>query len=314
MKEYSIEGNIDFYTELFKSLDNDEDKNIDDNNLCLITNEPLIEKYVTLSCGHKFNYIPLYNDLVNHKIKFNILEGNSSQLRGNENRCPYCRNKQNELLPCYEEFGLKKVPGVNIEAKCINVNYTSKFKSCQYLTPNPIFDPNCENPQEIGYLSNCKFLKCYSVHGSQIINIDDNKYYCYKHKKLVTKEYKKAALDKAKEEKQKEKEKAKKEKEDAKQKANEEKQKAKEEKQKAKEDLKKMNVEEKTKNNKSKTNKKSHQVVIEITDNIEEENVIIGDINLCSEILKTGANKGKQCNIIIFKDCLCKRHYNLKNK
>lgn len=313
MKEYKIEGNIDFYAELFKSLDNDED-NIDDNNLCLITSQPLIDKYVTLSCGHKFNYIPLYNDLVNHKTKFNALEGNRSQLRGNENRCPYCRNKQEVLLPCYEELGLKKVPGVNVEAKCINVNYASKFKSCEYLTPNPTFDPNCENPQEIGYLSNCKFLKCYSVYGSQIENnYGDDKYYCYKHKKVVVKQYKKAQQDKAIEEKLKEKEKAKKEKEEAKQKA-------KEEKQKAKEELKKMNIEEKSKNNKSKskTNKnKNNQSINEIIDNIGEENVVIGPSiisNLCSEILKTGPNKGKQCGVSIYQDCLCKRHYNLKNK
>ena len=38
------------------------------------------------------------------------------------------------------------------------------------------------------------------------------------------------------------------------------------------------------------------------------------DTMKCSEILKYGKNKGKQCSCNIFLDKLCKRHYNLKLK
>ena len=71
--KYNIEGQIDFFSELYKSLD-EVDKTDTDNNICLITNEPLTENFVQLECKHKFNYIPLYNDLVNHKRKFNYLQ------------------------------------------------------------------------------------------------------------------------------------------------------------------------------------------------------------------------------------------------
>ena len=73
MKKYIIEGGIDFYSELYKSLDIEENINkIEaDNNICLISNLPLTDKYIKLNCGHKFNYIPLYHDIYNHKKKFN---------------------------------------------------------------------------------------------------------------------------------------------------------------------------------------------------------------------------------------------------
>ena len=69
MTKYKIEGNIDFYDELYKSLDieENEQKTDEDNNLCLITNEPLTDKYHEMACGHKFNYLPLFLDIKNHK-------------------------------------------------------------------------------------------------------------------------------------------------------------------------------------------------------------------------------------------------------
>ena len=72
MKKYVVEGGIDFFAELYKSLDDEENnhKTDEDNNICLITNKPLTDKFVEMNCGHKFNYLPLYNDLLNHKNKF----------------------------------------------------------------------------------------------------------------------------------------------------------------------------------------------------------------------------------------------------
>ena len=45
MTKYNIEGGLDFFTELYKSLDIEEDefKTEEDNKLCLITNQPLKE-------------------------------------------------------------------------------------------------------------------------------------------------------------------------------------------------------------------------------------------------------------------------------
>ena len=174
MTKYTIEGGIDFYSELYKSLDIEENENKteEDTNLCLITNKPLCEYNFKMNCGHKFNYAPLYLDIKNHKEKYNGMESTGSHLKPNEIRCPYCRNKQIGVLPYYEELGLSKIHGVNI----INPNYITQskysssskpFKPCQFLTPNPKFDPNIEETEE----TNCKFLKCHFL-GSQISKSD----------------------------------------------------------------------------------------------------------------------------------------------
>ena len=114
-KKYCIEGNIDFYSEINSNEDNNDNLNYD--NICLITNEPLIDKFVTMECGHKFNYIPLYNDLIKQKYFTNIME--ESKLKINEIRCPYCRSISTQLIPFYENFCIindvfiRKVIGVN---------------------------------------------------------------------------------------------------------------------------------------------------------------------------------------------------------
>jgi len=105
MSKYRVEGDLDFYAELKK-----EDSQVD-SHLCLISNTALGEYSVKMECGHSFNYEPLYNDLVNHKKKFNSME--RQLLRTKELRCPYCRGIQRSLIPFYEELGLPKVHGVN---------------------------------------------------------------------------------------------------------------------------------------------------------------------------------------------------------
>ena len=112
MSNYIIEGNFDFYKELYESLD-DSDNNMDEQlaQVCLISNTPLTKHFVELECKHSFNYVPLFKDLVNHKTKFSSLD--THRLKVNEIRCPYCRNKQGNVLPYIEELGLPKEHGVN---------------------------------------------------------------------------------------------------------------------------------------------------------------------------------------------------------
>ena len=127
MVKYYIEDgeNIDFYSELNKSL-NEPDIELDNDNYCLITNEKLTENYVKLQCGHNFNYIPLYKDLLNYKHKFMNMDSRNV-LTCRQIRCPYCRNKQEGLLPYYEINGVNKIHGINwIDEKKIyynNYNY-----------------------------------------------------------------------------------------------------------------------------------------------------------------------------------------------
>lgn len=199
MATYNLENNIDFYAELYKQLDSDNLENKDNN--CLITNMPLTDKFVELECGHKFNYEPLYNDVKNHKQKFNNMEAYTSRLKYNELRCPYCRTKSNVLLPYYEELGLEKISGVNF----INNNYDPDhpYKKCEFtILCNQIsIATDLESPPT-------SIIKCphmgtqinYTQSGFVGGNYGDEKYYCYKHKKVMTKTYKKQILDKKKEE------------------------------------------------------------------------------------------------------------------
>ena len=315
MTKYKIEGNIDFYDELYKSLDieENEQKTDEDNNLCLITNEPLTDKYHEMACGHKFNYLPLFLDIKNHKQKFNGMEGSSSRLNTDEIRCPYCRKKHKGLLPYYEELNLAKVHGVNyidINIKThSNSSYSSNYKTCEFLTDNTSFDPSGNNPVETNPQNsgNCKFFKCFHM-GCQINyyngitegnNYGDEKYYCWSHKKQIVKKYKQEIKDKAKDEANKAKLIAK---EEAKKAKDEEKKKAKDEKQKAKEEKKKT----------KKPNHNSENVVLgpSIITDLAGIELIIG----CKEILKTGPNKGTHCGCIIVSENMCKRHFMMKHK
>jgi hypothetical protein len=304
MTKYNIEGNIDFFSELYKSFDNEE-KNDENNNLCLITDEPLKDKFIKLECNHTFNYIPLYLDIKNHKQKFNFMEGNSSKLNNNEIRCPYCRKKHSGLLPFYEELALPKVHGVNF----IDPNFKSStsqktpFISCQFLTPNVNYDPSGNNPEEFNLYNfgNCKFHKCFKAgtpfilyNNSENEEIIDDKNYCWQHKKEIVKNKEKL---KQKEEKLKQKEEKLKQKEE-KLKQKEEKLKQKEEKQKNKKDKKQKIV--------------SENVVLgpSIITDMSGNEIFLG----CVEILKSGPNKGNSCGSKIVSENMCKRHYMLNHK
>jgi hypothetical protein len=290
MNKYNIEGGIDFFTELYKSLQFEDNEEItDNNNTCLITNQPLIDRHVSLSCGHKFNYVPIYNDLVNHKQKFNYMECSSRKLNTNEIRCPYCRKKQEGLLPYYEELGLKKVNGVNFYDQHRKIRIYNK---CEYKYPNDNYDPTKpETEINTPYLNNlkCHFsgfkIAIYNYQNpSEPINYGDTKHYCYNHKKMMIKYYK-----------YKEKEKEKLEKKQAKEL---EKQKKILEKKQAKELEKQKKILEKQKM------KEASNALKKIS---MSENVVLNQSG-CIQILKTGLNKGKQCRCKIFSNNMCKRH------
>jgi hypothetical protein len=160
MTKYLIEGNIDFYEELYKSLHDKNDNK--DEDLCLITNLPLTENYIILECNHKFNYVPLFNDLVARKNKNFLLE--TEKLKINEIRCPYCRNKQQSLLPYYENMNVAKVHGINFndetETNCM-------YGVCSFI----IVTTDIEHP--------CACINHY------VYKFQDEKTYCSYHLKIV---------------------------------------------------------------------------------------------------------------------------------
>ena len=180
MTDYIIEGGFDFYDELYKNQDLEKEEKEED--LCLISNQPLTKYYYTMVCGHKFNYDPLFKDINSHKNKFNELEGKTGKLKENEIRCPYCRTKQQVLLPFYEELSFPKIHGVNwFDTTIHNSSTIYIYKQCCFISQyqdddNIIQDIICShmgskiNPNT-GYL-------------------DDN-YYCYHHKKIMINIHKK---------------------------------------------------------------------------------------------------------------------------
>jgi hypothetical protein len=287
MDKYNIEGNIDFFAELYKSLDEDDNLN-EESNLCLITDQPLTDKYVQLQCGHKFNYGPLFLDIKNHKQKFNHLEGGTTQLKINEIRCPYCRHKHEGILPYYPELGFSKINGVNIH---IPGKGYAPLVLCSYLTPNPHYDPSGNEPLEThkNNVGNVKYFVC-TMSGSKFVNehsnqeysntpLDTDKCYCLIHKKQVIKDYKKEVAAKTKKEKEE-----------------------------AKATEKAAKAEAKALAKAEKKVKPQKEVKAEVK---AEENPQIN--NGCVEILKTGANKGKPCGCKILMESLCGRHFKIKH-
>lgn len=121
---YVIENNIDFFSEIQKETLNDNDNN--NNNICLITRDNLLENYITLECGHKFNYIQLYKEIILQKSR---IYNRSMNLMVNQIICPYCRNKQNKLLPYIPIYNnVSKIHGVNSpEIMCMT------HRKCKYI-------------------------------------------------------------------------------------------------------------------------------------------------------------------------------------
>jgi hypothetical protein len=100
-----------FYSELYK--DDDETENIPDNkNVCLITHEVLSEHYQTLTCGHTFNYIPLYSYIYNYKYTYGRY---GPKFKVSEFKCPYCRCIQYDLIPYIPIGDVIEIFGVNAE-------------------------------------------------------------------------------------------------------------------------------------------------------------------------------------------------------
>jgi len=95
---------------------------------CLISNEILQPNAITLECNHKFNYIELYNEVVEQKTK-KILD--NSKLKLNEIKCPYCRAISKNLLPYFKYYNTKPIKGVDYPP-----DLSIKLNQCHYIEKN----------------------------------------------------------------------------------------------------------------------------------------------------------------------------------
>ena len=117
---YIIEGDIDFWNEL-----NDDSEDVNKIEKCLLTNSPLSRNYIKLPCGHKFNYKPLYNEIIHSK---QYQKYNKFPLKNYEIRCPYCRTRHRKLLPWIPIEGVEynKLACSKTKGSCIS------HKQCEY--------------------------------------------------------------------------------------------------------------------------------------------------------------------------------------
>lgn len=101
--------------------------NTDKDSVCEITNSTLEDNYIQLSCGHKFNYIPLYNEIKYQKTNKYSISYDFTKLSINQIKCPYCRAITNNILPYFNYYNLPIIKGVNYPQK-----YSMKINSCQH--------------------------------------------------------------------------------------------------------------------------------------------------------------------------------------
>ena len=182
--QYNVEGDIDFFQEL-KNLSTPVSTpagvtagtpDACEQKYCLITDEVLRPDAVTLKCGHSFNYVPLYKDVLFQKcstlpknisskimalytktVNPNIgyptsiqnvqaVTYNSSinlettKLHYDEIKCPYCRDITPKLLPYYPYPEVNQVKYVNSPSSlCL------KGVACEYYKMFPAkVDKTCE--------------------------------------------------------------------------------------------------------------------------------------------------------------------------
>jgi hypothetical protein len=152
------------HTLLFnKMILNEINKDNSYNNCCLITNEPLKNQHVKLSCNHCFNYKPLFKEIKIQKTSFNKYE--TQRLKNTQIKCPYCRHIQNGILPYNENY--EKIKYVNWPE---NLSY-KQFKCCYTFLSGKKKGVKCDKQSHKKYCPNhCRIVKNREVKNSKKSN------------------------------------------------------------------------------------------------------------------------------------------------
>jgi hypothetical protein len=132
MQKYTFEDDlhVDFFAALKEMQTNEvpstvgaekeekEEKEEEEEPTCLITGQPLNATHVKLPCGHPFNYVPLYQEVMRQKGRFGW-SNYHEKLNMNQVKCPYCRCIANQLLPYIDNNAhpvIKRLTGINAPA------------------------------------------------------------------------------------------------------------------------------------------------------------------------------------------------------
>lgn len=164
MQNYKIEDDINFFNELNKIDDEDNNKDI-----CLLSHLPLSDNYLTLPCNHKFNYLDLYHEIFNLKhagFKYKYCQNLSSECI----RCPYCRKNLKLSLPFIPLYNLP-------------------FNKLIFSNKNKLSLYNCAYKNKSGKHKNELCNNCYAFKSK--LGIYCNKHYIQEDKKYKINEEKK---------------------------------------------------------------------------------------------------------------------------
>lgn len=165
MTNYIIDDSeFDFFKELSKISSQKEPIG---KPACLLSKEPLTYNHIRLSCGHTFNYKPLFFEIYTSKYKLN------TQSRGVYTiKCPYCRSHTGHLLPYIPLDECKqKIIGVNHPAR-----HSKQIHACSW---------KFTNGKNAGQ---CCGKSAYE---------NENGIFCAKHHKMTEEQHKKATQKKA---------------------------------------------------------------------------------------------------------------------
>lgn len=167
MNDYNI------FLDILKDIEIDNISNYNENNICLISHDRLQHNYIVLDCGHKFNYEPLYNEMLYQQTK-KILDNKS--IKFNQIKCPYCRCITNNNLPFFKYYNLKKINSLN--------NY-NKYSILNKDISNNISNNNNQIINKCNYIN--KSEKCNNI--GCIENNDINICRCNKHNQYTKADY-----------------------------------------------------------------------------------------------------------------------------
>ena len=136
-------------------------------NYCLISKEELLPNNITLSCGHKFNYIPLFLEIFNQKFMVNKYK--SRKGAPEYYACPYCRHQEMKILPEYNEndFHLSKIYKVNSQDPIYTLFMGSEGPAYNSIP----MDGVCEFKTKTGTCCNNRVKLCHV----------SDKHYCSRH-------------------------------------------------------------------------------------------------------------------------------------
>lgn len=133
-----VEDNFDFWAELEK-----DNHIISTEEHCLLSKEPLTLNYVSLPCGHRFNYQPLCKEMVSIKYTKTVYN-RTLNLQRHQTCCPYCRTIFNTLLPKIPIYDMKLPKYICSSTNCFprkQCSYTFKRGKNKGTTCNqPGFD------------------------------------------------------------------------------------------------------------------------------------------------------------------------------